>query len=481
MRLHTALEPLNLPSHTAASHKQSPHRPLYMIIALGLIIRLVVLYISKDTGLMIVDEQQYHTLALNLLHGHGFAWEPGALTSIRPPLYPFFLRLVWTVSGTESLWVVRMTQILLNLLNVFLVYRLGLLLFNHRMALVAAAGFCFYPSFVGFNIFLLTEILFTLLLTLVALGYVVLLKTGRLSAGGGTGIALGLAALTRSILWPFPLILCPLAFFSVRGRPWVRLQVALCLFLGYALVVTPWTLRNTRLQGVFTVIDTMGGLTLRMGNYEHTPLNRAWDPVTLQGETSIFQQLRQEHPEASSWTEGRKEKWALRMTLAYMLTHPLVTLQRVVIKFANFWGLERVIIAGWQQGLYQPPHWLAVLGTLAITFSYILVMLCASLGLFLAFPGDRRAHIFFLLLMTFICGIHTVTFGHERYHLPLMPFLCLYAAAAVVHRSWLRLQEGLHTAVPSVAACVVLLAIWGRELFIVETERIQALLRLLFT
>jgi 4-amino-4-deoxy-L-arabinose transferase-like glycosyltransferase len=481
MRLHTDREPRRLPIQTAASLKQSPHRLLYVILALGLVIRLVVLYMSQDTGLMIVDEQHYHTLALNLLHSHGLAWEPGVLTSIRPPLYPFFLSLIWTVSGTESLEVIRMTQILLNLLNVFIVYRLGLLLGNRRMALIAAAGFCFYPSFVGFNIFLLTEILFTLLLTLVALGYVILLKTGRLSAAGGTGIVLGLAALTRSILWPFPLVLCPLAFFSVRGRSWVRLQIALCLFLGYAVVVTPWALRNTRLQGVFTVIDTMGGLTLRMGNYEHTPLNRAWDPVTLHGETSIFQQLYQEHPEVSSWTEGRKEKWALRTALAYMLAHPLVTLQRVIIKFANFWGLERVIIAGWQQGLYHPPHWLAVLGTLAITFAYILVMLCASLGLFLTFPGERRGHIFFLLLMTFICGIHTATFGHERYHLPLIPFLCLHAAAAVVHQSWLRLQEGLHAAVPSLAAWIILLAIWGREIFLVEAERIQALLRVLLT
>jgi hypothetical protein len=294
-------------------------------------------------------------------------------------------------------------------------------------------------------------------------------------------MVLGLAALTRSILWLFPLVLCPLAFFSVRGRPWRRLNVALGLFLGYALVVTPWAIRNTRLQGVFTVVDTMGGVTLRMGNYEHTPINRAWDPVTLQGETSVFQQLRQEQPEVSSWTEGRKEKWALRTALAYMLAHPLVTLHRAVIKFANFWGLERVIIAGWQQGLYQPPLWLAGLGTLVITFFYVVMMLCASLGLFLAGPREWKAHIFFLLLLIFICGIHTAIFGHERYHLPLIPVLCLYAAAAVVNRSWLRLQEGFRTAMPPVVACMVLLAIWGRELFIIEIERIQALLRILFT
>jgi 4-amino-4-deoxy-L-arabinose transferase-like glycosyltransferase len=481
MRLYREPGPTTLHSHTAPPHTQSSHRLLYVIVALGLVIRLVVLYMSKDTGLMIDDERHYHALALNLLHGHGFAWGPGALTSARPPLYPFFLMLVWTVSGTESLWVARGAQILLNLLNILLVYRLGLLLFNRRIALWAAAGFCLYPSFIGFNVFLLTEVLFTLLLTVVALGYVVLIQTQRVSAAWGTGIALGLAALTRSILWPFPLLLCPLAFFSVRGRPWVRIHITLCLFLGYALVVTPWAVRNTRLQGVFTVIDTMGGLTLRMGNYEHTPLDRAWDPVTLHGETSIFQQLRQEHPEASTWTPGRTEKWAMKTALAYMLTHPLITLQRAVIKFANFWGLERVIIAGWQQGLYQPSRWLAGLGTLAITASYILLMLCASVGLFLAFPEERRVHVFFLLLLTFICGMHTVTFGHERYHLPLIPVLCLYAAAAVVHRSWRRLQESVRTTVPSMIAWLILFAIWGREVFIIEMERIQALLRSLLT
>jgi 4-amino-4-deoxy-L-arabinose transferase-like glycosyltransferase len=429
---------------------------------------------------MIVDEQHYHTLALNLLHRHGFAWEPGVLTSMRPPLYPFFIMLVWTVSGTESLWVIRIAQILLSLANVLLLYRLGELLFNRHIALLAAATFCFYPSFIGFNVFLLTEVLFTLLLTLVALGYVVLLQTGRLSIAWGTGMMLGLAALTRSVLWVFPLVLCPLVFLSVHGTLWMRLKVALGLFLGFALVVTPWAVRNTRLQGVFSVVDTMGGLTLRMGNYEHTPLHRAWDPVTLHGETSIFQQLHQEHLDTSTWTEGWKEKWALRTALAYILAHPLVTLQRAVVKFANFWGLERVIIAGWQQGLYQPHRWLAGLGTLVITFSYILVMLGASLGFFLALPMERRSHTFFLLLMIFICGVHTVVFGHERYHLPLMPFLCLYAAAAVVNRSWRRLQDGVPVAVFAGAAWLVLLLIWAWEVFIVEMTRIQALLQVLF-
>jgi hypothetical protein len=221
----------------------------------------------------------------------------------------------------------------------------------------------------------------------------------------------------------------------------------------------------------------MGGLTLRMGNYEHTPLNRAWDPITLQGETSIFHDLYQEHPEVTTWTEGRKEKWATKKALAYMLEHPLLTLKRAIIKCANLWGLEREIIAAWQQGLYHPPQWFVIFGTLAITLSYVALMLLASLGMFLARPVDLRAHLFFLLLVAFIAGLHTITFGHSRYHLPFVPLLLLYAAAAVHYQSWRCLREGFRQAAAPIAIWVGLGAIWGREVLLIDANRIRDFLR----
>jgi 4-amino-4-deoxy-L-arabinose transferase-like glycosyltransferase len=455
--------------------------PLLLILGVGFLIRLALFYTTRDTGLMIVDEQHYHTLARNLLHGHGFAWEPGLPTSLRPPMYPFFISLVWMVTGTESIQLVRAVQIFLSLINVLVLYRLGDLLFGRRIALLAAAGVCFYPSLLAFNVLLLSEVLFTLFLTLVALGYVVLLKTEESPVAWATGCVLGLAALTRSVLWPFPVVLCPLAFFSIRGSRWRRFRLALYLLLGYAVVVAPWAMRNTRLQGVFTVIDTMGGLNLRMGNYEHTPLNRAWDAITLTGEKSWAHELRQEHPDASTWTEGRKEKWAQRKALMYMLENPSTTIERAVVKFFHFWGLERTIIAGWQQGLYQPPRWFSIVGTLLITAAYVLTMLLASLGFFLAPPLNGRAHLFLVLVVVFISGIHTVVFGHERYHLPLIPLLLLYAAAAVGERSWRWLGQGIRTAAAPAIACIALLFSWGHEVFVVDVHRIKDLLEVLLS
>lgn len=454
----------------------SGNRVLAFILVAGLAVRLALLYATRDTGLMILDEQHYRTLALSLLHGHGFAWGPGNLTSIRPPLYPAFEALIWSTAGADSLIAVRAAQILISLANVWLLYYAATLLFDRRTALLAAGGLCFYPSLVAFNFFLLTEVIFTFLLTLLVVGCIRLLQTGNYRIAVLTGVTLGLAALTRSVLWPLPVLLAPFVFFTAPGERSRRLRLGLLLVIGYASVVAPWAVRNTKLQKVLTVVNTMGGITLRMGNYEHTPQDRAWDPQTLFGENSIFREMSDEHLEGISWTEGQKEKWAAKKALVYMVRHPLQTLDRSLTKFANFWGLERTVIAGWQQGLYRPPRWSAIAGTLVIPLAYTVATLFGCLGIFLGPPADRRMQLLLLLVIVFVAGMHSLAFGHARYHLPLMPIVLLYAASAIRHRSWREWRQGIgHIAAPAVA-CMFLIAVWAREVFVVESHRIQALL-----
>src|SRR5712691_10430815 len=126
-------------------------RLFFVVLVLGLLLRLVFLYTTQSTGLMIEDERHYHHLALNLLHGHGFGWTPETPTSIRPLLYPFSEVLVWKITGTESLLYVRLAQIGLSLLTVYLLYRLGLLVFDQSIARLAAVSVWLYLSLVAFN------------------------------------------------------------------------------------------------------------------------------------------------------------------------------------------------------------------------------------------------------------------------------------------------------------------------------------------
>jgi 4-amino-4-deoxy-L-arabinose transferase-like glycosyltransferase len=430
-------------------------------------------------GLQIVDEQHYATLAGSLFRGHGFAWAEGQPTSLRPPLYPFVVASVWKVAGGESVQAVRAVQTALSLATVVLVYILAHHVFDRGAALLAAAVVCLYPSLLFSGVLLLTEILFSFLLVALALLYARLMKRPTPLAAIAVGVALGLAALTRSVLWPFPLVLAPLTFASVTGTKRRRAAMAGIVVIGYAIVVVPWAVRNTRVQGTLTIVETLGALNLRMGNYEHTPMDRMWDAVSLTGEQSWSYDLGREHPEARYWTEGRKAQWAQAKALKYMLQHPGVTLERAVVKFADFWGLERELVAGLREGLYHPPAWLAWLAVAALALSYPLVALGAVLGMFRAVPANRGTHALVLSIIVFMAAIHTPVFGHSRYHLPLVPFLAVYAAAGVAGRCWEGLLVTWRRAAAPIIAMAVLVGIWAHEILLRDTERLRDLFRML--
>ena len=133
-------------------------------LIIGLVVRLVILWHTSTLSTQIVDEQQYRQIADNLLAGNGFAWGPGELTSIRPPLYPALLAGVWRVTGADNLQAIRILQILLGLATSGLVYLLGARLYSPRVGRYAAAICWLYPSFVFFDFLILTETLFTFLL-----------------------------------------------------------------------------------------------------------------------------------------------------------------------------------------------------------------------------------------------------------------------------------------------------------------------------
>lgn len=239
---------------------------LGLALVLGLLTRLAIFWHTAALPMQIVDEQHYAQLAGNLLQGHGLAWGPDRLTSIRPPLYPGVVAGIWTVAGSDNLQAVRFVQILLALLTTAVVYALAVRVFGPVVARYAAAAFWLYPSLVFFNFLILTETVFTLLLMVFLLAAVKLVQEPGPAVALACGLSLGLAVLTRSVLWPLPLILCPLVALLIRGSVRTRLILPVLLFAGYAVVVAPWAVRNTRLQGVTTIVDTMGGMNLRMGN-----------------------------------------------------------------------------------------------------------------------------------------------------------------------------------------------------------------------
>lgn len=447
---------------------------LRIAIAVGLVVRLAIFWHTPTLGTEIEDEQHYVQLARNIVAGNGFAWSASQPTSIRPPLFPALVAGIFSVAGTGNLQAVRAVQILLALITVAVICEVGRRAFSAAAGRYAAAIYFLYPSFVFFNFTILTETLFTLLLMTFVLLAVMVVQKPRALTALLCGLTLGLAALTRSVLWPLPLILCPLLAVLLRGSMRTRLAIPAMVLAGYAVVITPWAVRNTRLQGVVTIVDTMGGLNLRMGNYEYTPDDRMWAAVSLTGEQSWSYPLAQEFP-GQHLTEGEKDKWAQRKAIEYMRSHPKTTLRRSMIKFADFWGLEREYAAGVQQGMFHPPMWLGAAASLLIVATYLAVMVCGVAGLWLA-PPAWRMQVLLLLPVVVITGVHTIVFGHSRYHMPLIPLFALYASALLTTQSLAVWRERRPAVVGAAATVLMLVALWVRQIVLVDAGRIRSLL-----
>lgn len=458
-----------------SSLERIPQGYVRALLIAAVVLRMALVWATAGLPTRIVDEQHYQQLATSLARGGGFAFEAGEPTSIRPPLYPAFVALIWRIIGTESLTPIRSAQVALSLVSVGLLYLIGRELFDHDTAVRAAVAFALYPPFVFFGVVVLTEVLFLSLLLATMYGCVRLLTRAQSSIALATGASLGLAALTRSIMWPFPLLLIPFMACAMAGPMRTRAKACAALLLGFVLVIAPWTIRNTRLQHTFTVVDSMGGLNLLMGNYEHTPEDRMWDAVSLTGDQSWSAPLRAEKG-AAVWTEGQKEKWAQRQAVRYMAAHPLTTMRRAVLKFADLWGLDREWIAGLQQGLYHPPTWFALLSGALMIGAFPALVIVAAVGVWMEPPSNRAQHWLLVMLILFVTGIHTVTFGHSRYHFPLVPILVLYAAAACRHPGTLLQRARSARGLASCVTVLMALSVWAHELLLRDAGRVTELL-----
>jgi 4-amino-4-deoxy-L-arabinose transferase-like glycosyltransferase len=416
---------------------QRLHWVLLGVLAVAVFIRLGIWMQTDGFALNIVDEQHYHKLAQSLYLDFGFGWGPGRETSIRPPLYPFFIEAVWNLTGSMSLQAVRLAQIVLSICTALLVYVFGRLAFDERVGVIGASLYALYPTLMAYDSLLLTEVLFNFFVMAAAVSYLLLIERGAFWWALALGIVMGLAALTRSAAWPFLLPLAAMLLVVVKRPMLHRIGVVVLLGAGFVATITPWAMRNTELHGRPVMIDTMGGLNMFMGNYEHTPLFRSWAAIGLKGDKYWVYQMWREVPESRrGWNEADRDAWAKGAASRFIKANPTLTLQRSAVKLADFWGFEREILAMFQRGYVSAPGVVVAVITLLSITGWVFMSVGGIVGLCTCARIAPAASAYAFLFAATLAGIHSLVFGHSRYHLPLVPFLCVFAAAALSHRVW---------------------------------------------
>ena len=493
---------------------------LISLLVLVFLFKIFLFFVFCDQPLNIVDEHHYNKLALSLFERGEFGWAPGKLTAIRPPLYPAFLCVIYRIFGPNSHNWVRFIQILISLASGFLVYLLAKRLFRQeKIALFASLFFLFYPSLIIFNYLILTETLFIFLFLLALLFLISAIfvngngENKKSSFGRWkltiyllvAGIFWGLASLTRSVTYPLvPLVGLFLFFIWPKKRQWV--MASFIFVIAVTLTLAPWMIRNYRVFGHFIAVDTMGGLNLYMGNYDYTPLHRAWAAVDNPSEIAWY---RGHEKELHGLNEAEKQRWTIKEALEFMKKHPGLTALRTLIKTANFWQLERAIIAGMRAGYFPAlrNRALEIFIAISIFCSYVFITILGVSGLIWRITVGGKLNVegqivsdrpslerklpesiwhslrfvdwLIILIILYFTGIHAIVFGHSRYHLPLIPVLCIYASFLGCNFRKLWLEHREHFWRVFVPVCMIFGCFWGYDIFIGSKDKILALIRIL--
>lgn len=389
------------------------------IFLLACAIRLFAVWFWADETIGLTDQSEYLALAQNLkLHGEfsygaPHLWGgPGLLntagpfqpTAARPPLFPLFIASLWWQEAPPILQV-RVAQAIMGGLVAVLVYFLGLQIFGRRAALFAGFGMALAPMSATLPVAIMTETLFTFLLTLA-------MWLWNRNYHFGAGIVMGLATLTRAILLP---VLAAIGLTAMMLR--FNRRAHLKILIGAVLVIAPWAARNAVTQHAFVPVASMGwGANIFLGTYD-IPFD-AGNPWLIVAKDEAFVSIPRDSP-SETVAEQRFMKASLERIIAnpvdwaivrikqyprlflssgyYLL--PVIPVPKEVMRMVYGWG-GVVFLALTACGfLLTRSHW-----PQAYPMALVVVVFCAS-----QFPGV----------------------GEERYSTQVVPLMMLFAGHAM--------------------------------------------------
>jgi 4-amino-4-deoxy-L-arabinose transferase-like glycosyltransferase len=395
-------------------------RNLGLVLLLALALRLALFWVLPRESL-VSDEPEYLASAAWLAQGRGFSFFD-AWPWLRPPLYLIFLAPSLRLFGLD-LTPIRLLQVALSLLVPALVYLLARTVLGRRVALPAGILAALWLPLAVLPHLVLAENLFLPLL-LASVWCLVRYERehhwGWLLAGGGL---LGLATLTRGMTVGFlPLAGLWAVVRSGRWKGWRTLLPGVLLVGTALLVILPWSAYTSLRYGRPILVDTTGGynfwLGTQGGQFDHPD--------------DVHRALLELPDPAARQTYGYRQGWAAIAADPGGFLRGRFTEVGQLLRI-NYSADER-LVDGFVLGDVSVPHLLALF--LLEDTPYMFLVPLAFLGMLLRRETAGRGMILLWLGYSFLMAV--ILFSISRFRLSLLPFLTVYAAAALVERPWRR-------------------------------------------
>jgi len=398
----------------------------------------------------------------------------------RPPLCPYFLAAVYRILG-HSYVGVRVVQTVLGSFGCVLAYLLARRVFSRSAAVLAGLLMAGYWALIYFDTELREVVLLVPLHLLLLLGLVWLRRRPSYWLAAVCGLMLGLAALARpnaALFLPVGMAWTGLAL----RRPLRRrrnLILNACLLGGALAAIAPATLRNAVVAHDFVPICSNGGINLYIANNPRATGCGVLLPSPLPEFASAFDYPRlvryAERVEGRAMKHSEVSRYFTGLALAHVAQHPGRTVGLVLKKAVLFWGgLEIASEQDLNAARAESPLLRNLPGGFASLFGV------AAVGVVLAVwprraaasvssgprgelqqaaanPDRTDAGLILLFVATYFVSFLPF-FVTDRYRVPIIPLLIVFAAHGVARLAgWL----GQRRLVRPVAAAAVMVGLWA--------------------
>lgn len=234
----------------------SHSKAVFVILTLCLLSRLIFFLAVKpwnqevrDNVILKEDALHYHQLATSMILYHQFAEKKdGPSDTLRTPLYPLFISLIYSIQNQPRPWIVLLIQIVMDAASCVLLFFLITHVLNRMVAFYASLFYALDPFLILYSVTLLSEILFIFLCILgtclMTIGVSREFERGSGKWIAGSAITFSFGTLVRPIAQFIPLVFSLFLLYFLRYRLKRALGLIFLFFLLFLLTLSPWMVRN---------------------------------------------------------------------------------------------------------------------------------------------------------------------------------------------------------------------------------------------
>jgi hypothetical protein len=297
---------------------------LYFIIQLSLLLKFPIHYTS--------DSGYYFKLAQDCISQRGIYPLPQHLFEdyIVAPLYVNIITLLLTIFNSSL--IIGMFNIVLNALQIFLLYKITSIVINKNAAIISVIMYILYLNNLGLELLNLTELLFTVAISCSIYFYLKNNSWSWLLAGIFCGVSIAI----RPLGWALA-ISCMLIIIYKIYKKKVNFSGLLYLFIGLVSVIILFGAITNLSFGKFVFTSDNGPLNILMGANDHAN-GGYYEKVFEKGEAGYL-----EHPEKLTFYQ--KQEFWMSQSVSWISTHPIKWIMLFPKKIFNMFVWDDISVS----------------------------------------------------------------------------------------------------------------------------------------